>query len=227
MIAKPKFISKSPEVELDQSYVEVENKVNNVISGLEVSKDVNFDRNNLMRFDENGRLVPKFDQDDCNARNKLMHATLSGPDLISHKLEIKTASSPEKLNLKSKISIFDDKRSVDMNLKSEIPRSTSIKYEKEQHKYKERSASFTNLVGFKTHEVKNLSRMSSSSVGASLDKNIPSVQTPSRPRRISLRNVKVSQSFDVDSPGKRKASPESSNLYLENRGSGKRTIRDR
>ena len=82
----------------DKSNKEVKNNVNNVNGGLKVSLDVNFDRMNLMKFDENGRIVPKFGQDDCDARTKLMHAPLLEPILTTKKLELKTASSPEKFN---------------------------------------------------------------------------------------------------------------------------------
>ena len=123
----------------------------------------------------------------------------------------------------------DDKKSVE--IKSELSPIAGIKNDKDLHSYRERSASFTTLVGCTNPKIKNLSRMLSTSVGASLDKKTrkvsTSVGTPSKPTRKSLRNVMGSQSFDVDSPGKRKLSPESSNYDFKNRGSGKRTTRDR
>ena len=227
-LIQPKLLTLSPEIEHARNEKEVNSNVNIVNSGQKDSMDVNFDRMNLMKFDENGRLVPKFSQDVHDARNKLGHATVLEPKLTN--LVIKGTSSPEKLNLKSKISIFEvDEKSVDMKPDSNL--NPSITIAKDPHRYRERSASFTTLVEHTNPRISNLSRKLSTSDGASLvqktRKESTSVSTPPNPTRKCLRKDKVSQSFDVDSPGKRKLSPESSNFDFQNRGSGKRTTRDR
>ena len=93
------------------------------------------------------------------------------------------------------------------------------------------SASFSTLVRSTNQNTRNLSRKYCISVGADLDdeknrKESKAETTSGTPTRNSFRKVRQSYSFDTDSPGKRKLRPESSNLDSQNRGLGKRTMRD-
>ena len=192
-------------------------------------KDIDFDEKCLMKFDEKGKLVPKFSQIGSDACvNIVTHAPMLEPKLSSRILDKETPSSPEKLNFKSKISIFDKKSAEQKSNTIEKQPTLIVKDPKE---IKERSTSFSHLVRPTNPKSQNLSRTVSVSVGASLDEKTGKESSkevkPSRPSRKSLRKVSISQSFIVDSPGKRKLSPESSNCDFSNQGSGKRTTRDR
>ena len=125
---------------------------------------------------------------------------------------------------------MDEKDKKSVNLKSDNSINSNINYAKDSHGMIERSASFSTLVGSTHPNNKFLSRKYCNSVGADLNektrKESEAYMTPLKPIRKSLRNVRTSQSFVIDSPGKRKLSPESSNLNFQKDGSGKRTTRD-
>ena len=158
--------------------------------------------------------------------------------MIAKDLSTGHVNSPEKLNFKSKISIFefDEIKTNEKNnesVKNEpIPSiNSNISYAKVPSEDLRRSASFSTLVRRKDQQTRHLSRKHCVSVGADLEdeksRNESKAETTAgTPTRKSLRKVRKSNSFDTDSPGKRKLSPESSTLDLQNRGLGNRTMRD-
>ena len=90
----------------------------------------------------------------------------------------------------------------------------------------ERSSSFSTLVGNPNSKIRSLSRKFSISVGTNLEKKNRkesiSALTPTRTVRGHLRSMNSS----IDSPGKRKLSPESTNSTLKKMRSDKQTTGD-
>ena len=230
--------SNTEKTEDSKSNKEVEINVRTVNNGHSNENVDEFDRNKLMKFDENGKLVQLYGQKDQNSIADMTHAHDLGPKLIAKDLYTAHVNSPEKLNFKSRISIFEydeilkhekNNESVKNEPKSSI--NSNIKYAKVPSGQLERSASFSTLVRSTNQNTRNLSRKYCISVGADLDdeknrKKSKAETTSGTPTRNSFRKVRQSYSFDTDSPGKRKLSPESSNLDSQNRGLGKRTMRD-
>ena len=184
-----------------------------------------FDHDNLMEFDERGRLRPKNSQKVLACATDMEHAP---------KLELKVKNShensPEKLSCQSKISIFEMKSTTEENIvnyKTKSSKSPNINFTKMSQCNIERSSSFSTLVGKSTDDFGNLSRKLCESEGANLDKKNRkesiNILTPSTPIGRNLEK----ESLNTDSPGKRKKmSPEYSNLYFKKLRSGKRTMGD-
>ena len=188
-----------------------------------------------------GSSPTRVSQNGQNSNADITHAHKLGPKLIAKDLSTGHVNSPEKLNFKSKISIFehdeiktDEKNEKNNESVKNEPKSSinsNIKYAKVPSEQLERSASFSTLVGRTGQYTRNLSRKYCVSVGADLgdekSRNERKAETTTgTPTRKSFRKVRQSYSFDTDSPGKRKLSSESSILDLQNRGLGKRTMRD-
>ena len=88
----------------------------------------------------------------------------------------------------------------------------------------ERSASFSTLVTNPTSKIRSFSRKFSISVGANMDekKTRKENQTTLTPHRSTRKHL-GSEASDIDSPGKRKLSPESTSSILKKVRSGRQT----
>ena len=186
-----------------------------------------------MEFDELGRLRPKKLGLGPTQESKLTHAPNLGPKLPNLVRSNDHVDSPEKLSHASKISIFEKKIEKKIIVKKEsVMKKTNssinltINNAGDPNEVLERSSSFSTLVGNPNSKIRSLSRKLSISVGTNLEKKNRkesiSALTPTRTVRGHLRSMNSS----IDSPGKRKLSPESTNSTLKKMRSGKQTTGD-
>ena len=225
-LEKPK-ISESPNLKINKVGMNNVNSVSSLNIGRINENIDDIDTENVMVFNEMGKLVPKTSQKSQLQEPHTTHAPklglkFKGDDwLIGHK------DSPEKLDYKSKLSIFENKNidNIDsVNSQTNLCINPNIIDAKSPLEKIERSASFTSLVGNPNHKIRKLSRRISNSVGTDLDskKNRKESIGHLTPLRLIGSNPR-SEILGTDSPGKRKFSPESNNLDSKKVRSGNRT----
>ena len=218
---KPDLAPNSEKMMLDHK------KVDNNVS---IVRKVDIGHRNIdeiMEFDEMGKLRPKNISLKPNLDEKLTRVPNLKPKLPNLDQSNLHVDSPEKLNHESKISIFERKINIE---KETVIKKTSSNMNintlnmLDPTERLERSSSFGTLVRNPNPKMESFSRKLSISIGANIadKKNRKESKSTLTPKRSTRKHL-GSEVSDIDSPGKRKLSPESTASPFKKVRSGRQT----